>query len=393
VRRGAVNTPTLDAVARTLTVVRGLPFRAEVPARVLDDAQVSALIAGELEREFRPGDLDRLTAIYARLGFLSPSTPLGPAVQALLSDQIAALYDPRTKSLALTAGGLRQQTFTLRVIEILTGRDLLGEVLVAHELTHALQDQHFGLPTSTPPMTNANGDRALARRALVEGDASLASVAYARGGQLDAPTVERFVEEVAAVPEELRERHPEVPEVLRSGLAFQYNTGSNFTARAYLAGGWKAVDDAHRDPPVSTEQVLHPEKYFGARDQPATIALGGTEGLERRGWQRILEDTFGELDLRVLAGRAFDPADAADIAAGWGGDRCRALGHGDELAIVWLTTWDTPADAVRFETAIPVLIEGAHVERRDASVLIVVAPEPERLAAQVWARSRITRGA
>ena len=81
---------------------------------------------------------------------------------------------------------------------------------------------------------------------------------------------------------------------------------------------------------------------------------------------------------------------AATVAAGWGGDRCRALLRSDEVAIVWLSVWDAVTDAVEFEAAIPVLVQGARVERRGSHVLVVVGPEPDRLAANVWARSRIT---
>jgi hypothetical protein len=271
-----------------------------------------------------------------------------------------------------------------------TGRDLLGEVLVAHELTHALQDQHYGLPTTMPPLTNAQGDRIIARRALLEGDASLASVAYLRPEPLDATTVQRFVEQVAAIPEELRARHPNVPEVIRTSLAFQYNAGSGFAAAAYLRGGWPAVDAAHRDPPVSSEQVLHPGKYFDTRDRPIEVALGGTEELERRGWTRILEDTFGELDVRVLAGRVFDPPRAGTIAAGWGGDRVRVVARGDELLIVWLSAWDSEADAVELADALPSLLPDAIVERRGDRVLMLLGTDTAGLAARVWSRSRLS---
>src|SRR6185436_2665365 len=136
VRSGTVNTGVLKTVEQTLERVRGLRFTSSVPARVLDDAEVKALLDRELAREFRPGDLERLGTIYGRLGFLAPGTTLEPALRELYADQIAALYDPRTKTLALTAAGLRQKTFTLSLLGLFTGRDLLGEVLVAHELTH-----------------------------------------------------------------------------------------------------------------------------------------------------------------------------------------------------------------------------------------------------------------
>jgi len=391
VRSGQVNAPALEKVERELVHVRGLQFTQPVPARVLDDAQVAALIERELSLEFKPGELDRLSVVYARLGFTEPGTALEPPLRELYGDQIAALYDPRDKTLSLTASGLRQETTGLRIVGFFTGRDLVGELLVAHELTHALQDQHWPLPTAPEPMTNANGDRAIARRALVEGDASLASIAYVRRAPLDRDTVQSFTEQVAVIPDELRERHPNVPEIIRASLAFQYNTGSVFTAAAYLRGGWPAVDAAQADPPTSSEQVLHPEKYFDARENPRTVTLGGLDELEKRGWTRVLEDTFGELDTRVLLGRALDPIRAVGVAAGWGGDRCRVLARGDRMILAWLSVWDGEDDARDFAENVPRVIGGAHVERRDARVLVLIAPaDVPGLAERIWTRSRIS---
>jgi hypothetical protein len=387
VRKNAVDTAVLASVERTVERVRGLRFTAPVPGQVLDEAEVAALLDGELAREFPPGELERLQAVYTRLGFLAPGTQLKAALQELYADQIAALYNPRTKTLSLTTNGLRQQTFMLKMLAFFTGRDLLGEVLVAHELTHALQDQHYGLPTTTPPITAAHGDRSIARRALVEGDASLVSVAYLLPAPLDPGTVQRFTEQVAVIPEELQARHPNVPEIIRAALAFQYNTGSVFASAAYLRGGWPAVDAAHRDPPTSSEQVLHPEKYFETRDRPVTVTLGGTEALERQGFTLALEDTLGELDVRVLVGRGGDAVRAADAAAGRGGDRLRAFVRGDEVAFVWLTTWDTTGDARQFADAVGDLGLDVVVQMRDARVLVVGAPDASTLATRVWARS------
>jgi hypothetical protein len=392
VRHGQINEPALDHVARGLERVRGLRFTTPVPGRVLDDAAVRRLLDDDLAQEFKPGELEHLTAVYARLGYLQPGVELRAVLEELYADQIAALYDPRTKTLAVTAAGLRQpQPFSLRLVSFLAGRDLIGEFMLAHELTHALQDQHFGLPTASPSLTAAQGDSALARRALVEGDAMLAGVAYLAGGRIDRDAVLKFSEAVASVPEELAQGHPNMPEIIRTAFTFQYNTGSNFAAAAYLRGGWPAIDRAFGDPPTSTEQVIHPERYFDARDQPTTIALGGTEPLERQGWTRVLEDTLGELDVRVLANRAFDPQRAVAIAAGWDGDRLRALVRGDELAIVWLTAWDSAEDARDFADAVPAMITGATVERRAARVLVVVGPT-RAVAPRVWAASRFAEG-
>jgi hypothetical protein len=392
VRHGAINEPALDRVAKGLARVRGLDFKAPVPARILDDAGVRQMLDDDLAQEFKPGELEHLSAVYARLGFLPAGAELRPILEELYADQIAAFYDPRSKTLAVTAQGLRQaEPFSLRLVSFIAGRDLVGEFMLAHELTHALQDQHFGLPTASPPITAAQGDAALALRALVEGDAMLAGVAYLANGNIDRDSVLKFSEAVASVPEELAKRHPNVPEIIRTGFTFQYNTGSNFAAAAYLRGGWAAVDRTFGDPPVSTEQVIHPERYFDERDQPTTIALGGTETLERQGWTRILEDTLGELDVRVLANRAFDPQRAAAIAAGWDGDRLRAFTRGGELALVWLSAWDSVDDARDFADAVPAMIAGATVERRDARVLVLVGAA-HAIASRVWTASRFVGG-
>ena len=388
VRHGAINQPALTSIEQGLQGVRGLRFTAPVPGRVLDQAGVAALIRSELDREYHPGDLERLSAVYGRLGLLPPGTSLRPLLEQLYGDQIAALYDPRTKTLALASGALDDRPLSIRVMGFLTGRDVLGEMLVAHELTHALQDQHFGLPTTAPPITNADGDRLIARRALLEGDATLASIAYVRGGDLDQATVLQVLEEVAGIPDELAARFPDIPEVIRTGLAFQYNQGTSFAAAAYLRGGWRAVDDAERDPPASTEQVLHHQKYFDERDPPAQITLGGTDELERRSWTPIVEDTLGELDVRILLATVA-PQTAAGAAAGWAGDRFRALARGDDVTVVWLTVWDTPADASEFAGALPPVLPAAGIERRESRVLVTIGPAAGTIAPRVWSRSTV----
>src|SRR6185295_19544303 len=135
----------------------------------------------------------------------------------------------------------------------------------------------------------------------------------------DAGTTDAITEKLASLPDELQERYPEVPELVRASVAVQYDQGSAFVGRALKSGGWPAVDAVHRDPPDSIEQILHPERYFEVRDRPVEITLGGTDELERTGWKRVVEDTLGEIDVLVLCERALPQPDAARIADGWGG--------------------------------------------------------------------------
>jgi hypothetical protein len=397
VRRGRVNESALAAVERRLPAIRGLAFTAPVPALAQGPEEIRATVAREIDESYPPVDLERVEAVYERLGLLPAGTSLRAVLQRLYEQEGAGFYDPRTKRLVLATRALRTGGPILNLIATLTGRDLPGEFVAAHELTHALQDQHYGLPTEPEPLLDAHGDRLMARRALLEGDANLAGFAYLLGGEPDAGTLQAIERELAALPAELDARYPDVPRALRSALAFQYQTGTSFAAWALAAGGWPAVDRAEASPPDSTEQVLHPARYFATRERPVAIALRGTEELEARGWTGVLEDTLGELQVRILAAGRLPGPQAARVADGWGGDRLRALARGRDLLLVWMTAWDAPEEAMEFAAALPALLPGALVERRDERVLVLLGPadgggpDPGPVARCVWAASSVSR--
>lgn len=393
VRRGTVNPAALRRVEDALVGARGLPLRQPVATRALAPAALSEALAQELDESFPGDDLATLEAVYARLGLLPAGTALRPALQTFYEGQVAAYYDQRRKQLTLASGALEQSGGGMSLLTALTGRDLVGEMFVAHELMHAIQDQHWPLPGAPEPLVDAHSDRLLARRALLEGDAVLASLAALGGATPDDDTRAAALAGLDQLPSELATTYPDVPAVLREQLAFQYASGAHFVDRGLVIGGWAAVDAAHADPPASTEQVLHPERYWGERDRPTAITLGGTADLERAGWTRRLEDTLGELDVAILAARVLTPGEAADVAAGWDGDRLRALQRGDAWLLVWMTTWDTPADAAAFAAVAPRLVPGAVVDHRRERVLVLVgdAGDPD-LRARLWATTRFAPG-
>ena len=392
VRHGQVNDDALALVRRTLPVVRELAFTAPVPVAVLDPAAISATLVREIDDSYAPGEFEHMQAVYARLGLLPAGTPLRPALQRLYEEEGAGFYDPRRKELVVASRALRAGGFWIGLLGGLTGRDFVGEFLVAHELTHALQDQHYGIPSDPEPLTDAHGDALLARHALLEGDATLTGFAYTRGGELDRATIGWIEAQLRGVAGELAARYPDVPEVVRQSLAFQYDAGTAFVGWALADGGWAAVDRVHTDPPASTEQVLHPARYFGVRDVPVPVTVVGTEGLEAAGWTRILDDTIGELQIRVLAARVLGRERGAQVADGWGGDRVRALERGGDLVLVWMTAWDSPAEAAEFADALPKLLPAARSERRGERVLLLLGPasgvDLDALEARAWGVSR-----
>jgi hypothetical protein len=292
VRHGTVNERLVGLVQRRLSAARGLQFLRPVPSRALPPAGIAAAVDDEIARDVAPADQRRTDRVYAQLGLVPTDTQLAPAMQRLFTTQLAAFYDPRTGTLAIATHAIALEGAGPRLLAGLTGRDLGGELVVAHELTHALQDQHWGLPTSAEPISATYTDRVLARRALLEGDATWASFATV-GGQLDDDTRARVLGQLDALPDQLAASVPDVPGLLRGTLCLPVPR-----RHASWIGSWHTglarVDRAQADPPISSEQVLHPERYLAtARDlRPRSGAR--TSALTRAGFEPVAADTLGE---------------------------------------------------------------------------------------------------
>ena len=160
----------------------------------------------------------------------------------------------------------------------------------------------------------------------------------------------------------------EMPPVLRESLFFPYTAGLNFTQGLYTAGGWGAIDAAFADPPASTEQILHPEKYAAEEEAVQVELPEDLAGKIGAGWSTALEDTLGEFQLKIWLGETAKAASvgATDAAAGWGGDRVAVLnGPNDAWVIALLTDWDTNADATEFATAATEALEECRRRRND----------------------------
>jgi hypothetical protein len=224
----------------------------------------------------------------------------------------------------------------------------LERYTASHELTHALQDQHFDLGSLGLDRKD-QGDRALAVRALMEGDALLASTYWAQANL----TLQELLQMTAASSDPAQQAILDgLPAIVREQIMFPYLDGLSFAMRLQQEGGWEKVDAAYRDLPASTEQVLHPEKYL-AGEKPIDVAL--PDGLAKRlgpGWSLATEDTLGELQLGTWLATASSAVDAKAAASDWGGDRIGLYrGPDGTWAIVLATAWDTPAAADRFSSA------------------------------------------
>jgi hypothetical protein len=219
-----------------------------------------------------------------------------------------------------------------------------------------------------------NQDARLAHVALVEGDATLVGFELGVGGLVAAP--EDFVSFARKHAPDMGER---VPAYMQERFKFPYLDGSNFVLALKKQGGWEAVNRAYQNPPRSTEEILHPEKYFAGDDPPR---LPDLSDLAVGGHQPVYQDTLGEFGIRILLLGA-DRKKAARRAAGWGGDRAMVFERkeGGGLLLVWVTDWDTPADAAEFMDGMEELLSARtsaersrHLELWDDRVVLVDGP-------------------
>ncbi len=350
-----------------VVALRGLPAKQRLEPTILSEDEVRTRIEEQFRKDNPADEIAIAEETLKALGLLPADASLGDLYVDLLGSQVAGFYDPETKELVVVS-----KSGAIGAIE---------KVTFAHEFTHALQDQHFGLEGIDVDAVG-QGDRSLGRLALVEGDASLLMTLW-----LSKHLTAAEIQELLQVDPEAQAQLAAMPAILRETLLFPYQQGLAFVNAAWARGGWKAVDQVFGRLPDSTEQVLHPAKYE-AGEKPVEVALDA-EALAKAmgaGWTGTPEDTLGEFQLSVwLRENGVKALPAGDAAEGWGGDRLAYLrGPDGSYALVLRTVWDTQADADEFlaaaRTAAASLPGSAEAERDDArSVGVLVASDSTKL--------------
>jgi hypothetical protein len=341
-------------VAERLERIRDLEFERVPPVRTItaDEAREEGLAA--LDEEYPPERRAEDEEILTLLGLIPEGSDLRELAGTIFGEEVAGFYDDRTKAMTIVAGAA-------------SGTE--AEIALAHELTHALEDQRFGLE-SEPSID----DRTLPRAALHEGSATALMYACVQ---------DRFSAEetLGGLLSSVFQDSGDLPPFIQAQLLFPYVAGERFVSEPLRrAGGrWDLVDTAYElRPPASTEEVLHPAAYFDA-DEPRPVRLRARTVLGGA-WRRAHAGTWGELQTRELLGGA------SEAAAGWAGDRYELWRSGGAAALLMRWRWDTPRDEAEFAArAREVLGERAVVARRGGRVTLVVAPGrglAERLAAR-----------
>jgi hypothetical protein len=344
-----------------VTELRGLKLKTPIERDVLDHAQLCAFFQKAFGDENPPELVTATEQLYKSLLLMPADASLTDLELEMLTSQVAGLYDDKTRKMYVVSD---------------TGEiGPLEEITYAHEYTHALQDQTFGL-RSIQGDAKDDGDRTIARTALIEGDATLLMTLWAQRNLTPAQ-----LGEVAGASDPASQAILDrLPAILREPLLFPYLSGLQLALGGFTSGGgFAGVDALFATPPDSTEQVLHADK-LASREAPVKVTIDDSVATKLgAGWKVGLQDTLGELQLGIILGdvAGADKATADAAAAGWGGDRVALLqGPNGETAVVLDTVWDTDADATQFNAALAPMVTKLQGAGRSASALM---PAPNRV--------------
>ena len=322
-----IGTPTdLSDFARQVAELRDLELERDLNARLVGSGALADKISDIAFSEQDPEEIEETEQLLVALRMAEPDVGLAEIVEDLYREQIIGLYVPEEATLYVRRRG---------------GGSPAERITTAHEITHALQDQAFDL-VKLQAEHEDNDDASLAVLALIEGDAVLTQQLWAQ----------RYLtsDELGQVAEESTggEALDRAPDYLRNSLFFPYQDGGLFVAELYRKGGFSAVNEAFRDPPTSTEQIMYPDRYLEG-DDPVPVKIEGHPG---SGWKKAARYDFGAFDLDEML-QPLGAATASDAAEGWGGGAIRSWTRGDMTAVAAMLRFDTAEDAAEACDALP----------------------------------------
>ncbi|MCA9295212.1 MAG: hypothetical protein KC983_01820 [Phycisphaerales bacterium] len=366
----AIDLPDLAPILADLETLRGLSFSHAVPAEVQSLADFDDYLRHSIDQMYPLDHRDGMMAGLHTLRMIDVSVDLGDAFRHAAMTQAAAYYDPES------------DTFYYLMTD---GLGSSMAMVAAHELTHALQDQHFDLTKFLEELMAIgadevrNDDAILAARALVEGEATYVHTMWQfKQGGVDP------VENIASVRDSIRAQAnadlgqiialskmafqaggggdndmvrainamEDIPEYILKPLYAAYMLGAKFVSDLHETGGWNAVNNAYAARPASMEQVLHPKKYITDIDRPTPLTLPTFETLDD--FTRIDAAIHGEFYLGMwLQAMGASNLDARRAAAGWDGDIYSAYRNdAGDVIVVLATTWDDDDQAKQFRTTL-----------------------------------------
>jgi hypothetical protein len=328
-----------DEMVEITVRLRGLEPKEPIQKGIKTREEISSYLNRVIEEDYDPELLRQEGKMLRRLGLIPENSDYRDTMLGLLSEQVGGFYDPERKTLFIASW--------LPIEE--------QKPVMVHELTHALQDHHFDLQTILKlNRQGENNDRSLAHQALLEGDAMATMLQY-----FLTPAKRHFSElpnlaDIMRIQMETMQAQFDVfknaPLFLQETLLFPYGYGASFIQYAWKQNpSWNTINRIYSDLPASTEQIMHPEKYFGDRDDPKPV--NAQPYVEQLGpdWRITYKNVLGEFSLGLLLNVHLTGEHSRRAARGWGGDQVLLLENGSGRSAVMVgTVWDSLEDAEKF---------------------------------------------
>jgi len=370
----------IGAISRQVEQIRGLRFKEDIPAEVQSMDEMREYVKKEVSEQFGEDEIDGFIRSFVKLGALKETVDFVETYLSLLESQAIAHYDPNKKKYFLLKPDISEQ---------------LLDVTTSHELCHALQDQYYGLEKYMEDESlKNNNDEMSARQSVVEGEATLVMTRWMMvsqaGGAVDDTLADMTVSAALKMQAALdydtmiamsksqtalmgdagadmsisMEGIDDIPRIFVESMFSAYMNGAVMIDFVKAHGGWDAVGDLFINPPLSTEQVLHPEKLIGKRDNP--VKIDATNIVEKVNaffqdnddWALVNHDVMGELGIRIYLNLwqpddARNPRSSSVAAEGWGGDRFVYFENRktEKDLMIWATVWDSLEHAREFAVA------------------------------------------
>ena len=329
----------MDELVETTARARGLEPKGPIRKGIKSREEITGFMNHKISEDYQMERLLLEEKMLKKTGLLPEKIDYQKSIVTLLTEQVQGFYDPEERMLFIASWIPMSDQ----------------ESIMMHEITHALQDQHFDLQARFRAFRNSDDDDyLLAQQALFEGDATVVALQF---------TIEPFKRHFSELPDLsfIMETQMDAemskspilsttPQFLREALIFPYGYGAAFLQEIWKQNpSWEAVNKIYSDPPVSSEQIMHPEKYYGTRDNPKPVDAAAKAAKLGAEWKTPYKSVFGEFMLGQLLELHLNKERSRRAATGWGGDEVLLLENGAGQNAVWIETeWDTTDDAEKF---------------------------------------------
>lgn len=301
---------------------RGLKFKRNVKVTLLSEKQFKAYVSDASASEPETDEVDVGRVTFEALGLIEKNIDLDALGETAAGQSLLGWYDSEEK--ALFVRGNKVTPFI--------------KTILVHELTHALQDQHFDIVRED--LYEANDDSSLGLEAVVEGDATRVEMAYYESLTAEEERLVELEANDAGDP-----ATSEVPDALSAWMAVPYQLGPVFMEAMFQDGGNDQLNKALKNPPVTSEQLLYPDLYL-ANEPAVPVATPPADG------KAIDDGMFSQVGLVVILQAAMDPEVAFQAAEGWGGDQYVVWENGDKSCMRFDMVMETPRDQRELNAAL-----------------------------------------